>query len=246
MRYLLHGFYTLSVMRKKINLILLFLLCIGNTSAQNSHLLHKINCDTAHFHFEDYVDSMEQYELRMGAKKYLNTNDERLKLAFYVALTRYPELHHTRVILKHKPINSTMQAQPSPEFMFKRKNKRGYRIFVNNDPLRIGIGYEELSFNGLVGWIGHEFAHLIDYNTMKNRELLGFIVGYVFNKRKMRRTERNADRETIKRGLGIQLLDGVNFFEKNNKVSKKYRKRKQKNYLSEEEIIVDIEKNCNN
>ena len=180
----------------------------------------------------------------MGSKKYLNTNDERLKLAFYVALTRYPELHHTRVILKHKPINSTMQAQPSPEFMFKRKNKRGYRIFVNNNPLRTGIDYKELSFNGLVGWIGHEFAHLIDYNTMKNRALLGFIVGYVFNKRKMRRTERNADRETIKRGLGIQLLDGVSFIEKNNKTSKKYRKRKQKNYLSEAEIMLDIKRNC--
>ena len=80
---------------------------------------------------------------------------------------------------------------------------------------------------------------------MSNTELLGFIAGYVFDKRTMRRTERNADRETIKRGLGNQLLDGVAFFEKNNKVSKKYHKRKQKNYLSEKEIIVDIEKNCN-
>jgi hypothetical protein len=102
----------------------------------------------------------------------------------------------------------------------------------------------ELSFNGLVGWIGHEFAHLIDYSSMNNRELLGFITAYIFDKRTMRKTERNADRETIKRGLGIQLLDGVAFFEKHNKVSKKYRKRKQKNYLSEKEIIVDINSNC--
>ena len=31
----------------------------------------------------------------------------------------------------------------------------------------------------------------------------------------MRKAERQADKETIKRGLGIQLLDGVAFFEKN-------------------------------
>ena len=137
-----------------------------------------------------------------------------------------------------------MQAQPSPNFIYKRKNKRGYSIFVNNNPELTGLNYEELSFNGLVGWIGHEFAHLIDYSSMNNRELLGFIASYVFDKRTMRRTERNADKETIKRGLGIQLLDGVAFFEKHNKVSKKYRKRKQKNYLSEKEIIVDINNNC--
>ena len=228
----------------KSTIFSLYFLHLGILFAQNSHLSHKINCDTAHFHFEDYVDSMEQYELRMGAKKNLSTGDERLKLAFYVALNRYPELHHTRITLKHKPINSTMQAQPSPDFLLQRKSKRAYRIFVNNNPDLTGLNYEDLSFNGLVGWVVHEFAHLIDYNAMKNRELLGFIAGYVFDKRKMRRTERNADKETIKRGLGIQLLDGVVFFEKNNKVSKKYRKRKLKNYLSEEEIIVDINRNC--
>ncbi len=220
MRYLLHGFNTLGLMRKKLKLILLYFLFLGNTFAQDIQATHQINCDTAHFHLKDYIDSIKLYEMQMGTKKNLSTLDERLKLAFYVALSRYPELHHTRIILKHKPINSTMQAQPSLEFIFKRKHKRGYRIFVNNNPLRTGIDYKELSFNGLVGWIGHEFAHLIDYNTMKNRALLGFIVGYVFNKRKMRRTERNADRETIKRGLGIQLLDGVNFFEKTIKSQK--------------------------
>ena len=37
-------------------------------------------------------------------------------------------------------------------------------------------------------------------------------------------------------------LDGVAFFEKNKKVSKRYRKRKKKNYLSEEEIIAEASK----
>lgn len=237
----------LDLMRK-LSEIVVFFMCFlhrGILFSQNIQATHQINCDTSHFHFEDYADSMKQYELRMGAKKHLNTNDEKLKLAFYVALKRYPELHHTRITMKHKSINSTMQAQPSPDFLFQRKSKRAYQIFVNNNPNLTGLNYKELSFNGLVGWIGHEFAHLIDYNVMSNTELLGFIAGYVFDKRTMRRTERNADRETIKRGLGNQLLDGVAFFEKHNKVSKKYRKRKQKNYLSEKEIIVDIEKNCN-
>ena len=208
----------------------------------NSEIL--LDCDTTSYKYNEFVDFLSKYEVQMGAKKYLHTDDERLKLAFYVALSHYPELHHKKISLKLKSIGSTMQAQPSPNFIFKRKNKRGYSIFVNNNPEITGLNYEELSFNGLVGWIGHEFAHLIDYSSMNNRELLGFIASYVFNNRTMRRTERNADRETIKRGLGIQLLDGVAFFENNKKVSKRYRKKKKKNYLSEEEIIVDINRNC--
>ena len=212
--------------------------------SQNLNSEIHVNCDTTSYKLNDYVDSLKIYEVLMGEKKHLHTDDERLKLAFYVALSHYPELHHKKISLKLKSIGSTMQAQPSPSFIVKRKNKRGYSIFVNNNPNLTGLNYMELSFNGLVGWIGHEFAHLIDYSSMNNRELLGFITAYIFDKRTMRKTERNADRETIKRGLGPQLLDGVAFFEKNKKVSKRYRKRKKKNYLSEEEIIVDINRNC--
>lgn len=231
-------------MRLHLIILLLCYLHLGTLYSQNIHQIHEINCDTSQLRYEEYIDSMSYYALRMGAKKHLHTNDERLKLAFYVALSHYPELHHKKISLKLKSIKSTMQAQPSPNFIVKLKNKRGYSIFVNNNPNLTGLNYMELSFNGLVGWIGHEFAHLIDYSSMNNRELLGFITAYIFDKRTMRRTERNADRETIKRGLGAQLLDGVAFFEKNKKVSKRYRKRKQKNYLSEEEIIVDIKRNC--
>ena len=51
----------------------------------------------------------------------------------------------------------------------------GIQRVVSYNPNLRGLNYEELSFNALVGWIGHEFAHLIDYSSMNNRELLGFI-----------------------------------------------------------------------
>ena len=219
-------------------------LMIGFSAQSQSEMNLHIHCDTAHFHYSDYVDSLPYYQQKMGQKKDLRIQDKKLELAFYVALNRYPELHHRSITVKLKSISSTMQAQPTPNFIVKRKNKRAYRIFVNDNPELTGINYQDLSFNALVGWIGHEFAHLIDYSSMNNRELLGFIAAYVFDKREMRKTERQADKETIKRGLGIQFLDGVAFFEKNTKVSKRYRKRKKKNYLSEEEIIADIKRNC--
>ena len=82
-----------------------------------------INCDTAHFHYSEYIDSMAFYEKRMGEKKHLNTRDERLTLAFYVALSHYPELHDKRISLRLKPLVSTMQVHPSPNFIIKRKAK---------------------------------------------------------------------------------------------------------------------------
>ena len=189
-------------------------LMIGFSAQSQSEMNLHIHCDTAHFYYSDFVDSLTYYQQKMGQKKDLRIQDKKLELAFYVALNRYPELHHRSIILKLKSISSTMQAQPTPNFIVKRKNKRAYRIFVNDNPELTGINYQDLSFNALVGWIGHEFAHLIDYSSMNNRELLGFIAAYVFDKREMRKTERQADKETIKRGLGIQLLDGVAFFEK--------------------------------
>ena len=225
-------------------LSILFYLSIGNACAQHEHSMAHIHCDTTHFHYTDYADSLSQFMQRMGNKKELKTNDKRIKTAFYLALSHYPELHQKKITLRLKSIQSTMQAQPDAAFLFKLKRNRGYHIFVNNNYEPTGIDYRELSFNALVGWLGHEFAHLIDYSSMKNRELLGFVTAYVFDKRETRRTERQADRETIKRGLGVQLLDGVAFFEKNEKVSKRYRKKKNKNYLSEEEIITAINKKC--
>ena len=232
---------------RSFSIISILVLCytgLNHTWAQNGHSLEHLNCDTAHFHYTCYSDSLPFFVGIMGKKKELKTSDKRLKTAFYVALSRYPELHGKKITLRLKSIPSTMQAQPDASFLFKRRVKRGYHIFVNDNPEPTGIDYRELSFNALVGWLGHELAHLIDYSSMKNRELLSFVTAYVFDKREVKRTERQADRETIKRGLGVQLLDGAHFFHKSKKVSKKYRKKNQKYYLSEEEIIADIKKNC--
>ena len=102
---------------------------------QEGQIPFHIECDTAHFHYIDYIDSLSHYENKMGEKKHLNTSDKMLTLAFYVALSHYPELHDKRISLRLKSLVSTMQAQPSPNFIIKRKSKRSYRIYVNDNVL---------------------------------------------------------------------------------------------------------------
>ena len=71
-------------------------LSINNVCAQKEHSMDHINCDTAHFHYTDYADSLSHFMHRMGNKKQLKTNDKRLKTAFYLALSHYPELHQKK------------------------------------------------------------------------------------------------------------------------------------------------------
>ena len=127
MAYLNLLFLNLGPMRYFTLFFLLpfFFLVLNNISAQNEHSMAHIHCDSAHFHYTDYADSLPFFVGIMGKKKELKTNDKRLKTAFYVALSRYPELHGKKISLRLKSIPSTMQEQPDDSFLFKIKVKRG-------------------------------------------------------------------------------------------------------------------------
>jgi hypothetical protein len=221
-----------------------FLILFFNTWAQDCQLHLNIDCDTAKFSFEQYKDSLAFYESFFGKNKDVKIKDEKLKLAFFVALRHFPELKESALKIKLKSISTTMQAQPKWTFIFRAKENRGYQILVNRDSSSNGMYYRDLSFNSLVGWIGHEFAHILDYSKKDNFEMIGFIADYVTSKERMKKVERKADKETIRHGLGIQLLDGVTFFHENRRVTKEYRERKKNYYLSPEEIIAEIQQNC--
>lgn len=122
-----------------------------------------IYCDTVNYYEEDFVDSMGYYEHLYGQNTHVKIKDRKLKLAFYVALRHYPELKHVRLTMRLKTISATMQAQPFWDFLFRSREGRHYQIFVNETQENNGMYYKDLSFNSLVGWIGHELAHILDY-----------------------------------------------------------------------------------
>jgi hypothetical protein len=224
--------------------LLLFLLFFSTPvfGQKESHYL--IFCDTLHCDFSKYMDSLSIYEERYASNHKITSDDQNLKLAYYVALSHYPELKDACVKLKPKSLSSTMQAQPRWDFLFRSKRNRNYKIFVNTDENNTGITYRDLSFNSLVGWIGHEMAHLTEYAQKDNVELLSFIASYVMDNNELKRTEHKADKLTIQHGLGAQLLEGVNFFHRNRKVKHAYREKNRKYYLSAEEIVADINQLC--
>ena len=189
---------------------------------------------------ENYIDSLSDYRKLYKRSKRIQKKEEMLELAFYVALRYYPELKDTKISVKLKKIKSTMMAQPDADFIVKSKNDRKYRILINSSKEFNGMNYEDLSFNSLVGWIGHELAHITEYNQKSNGQLVHFISNYLFSRKHLKHTENSADKEAVKRGLGYSLYEGVTFLFKNPKIFKNYKERNKEYYLSPTEILAEI------
>lgn len=189
---------------------------------------------------ELFQDSLNYYHKLYGKTKKIDKKDENLELAFYVALRYFPELERTKIRVRFKKIKATMMAQPDADFIVKSRNDRHYKIIINSTRDEIGMNYEDLSFNSLVGWIGHELAHISDYDKKSNGQLLQFISQYLFSKKHVKHTENSADKETVRRGLGYALYEGITYLVKNPKILKTYKERKKEYYLSPSDIMAEI------
>ncbi len=213
---------------------------VGQNFAQDAH----VPCDLVDYEENIYKDSLSFYEHNFAETIRFQMDDERLKLAVYVALRHYPELKEVPIAFGFKKIKATMMAQPNWTFIFRSRSERHYQILVNHVRTVNGMYYKDLSFNSLVGWVGHELAHILDYSKKSNKQLLAFITKYVSSEKTLRHTENEADKETIRRGLGKQLLEGTNFLFNNQRVSKAYKEKKKKFYLTPEQITCEIENQC--
>jgi hypothetical protein len=160
-----------------------------------------------------------------------------IRLDIISALNFYPELSNVRIQFKYKSIKQTMNSRPAPGNIFRSKAHRRYIIIVNNNQGKHkGLSFEKLSFNIKIGWVGHELAHICEYETFSNWETFWFAVKYVTSKQFVRKVERNTDLLTIKHGLAFPLYDGTDFLLRSNDISRKYREYAINNGLSLSEI----------
>lgn len=135
--------------------------------------------------------------------------------------------------------NSTMMAQPSFN-IFRSKETRHYNIFVNEAITTNGISYKDLTFNALVGWYGHEIAHLTDYKHRSLIEMAIYGIRYTLSGKFMKKIEYQTDSTTIAHGLGCQLLEGVEFCMQSEKIAPVYRWKLIKYYMSPSQIKEGI------
>lgn len=157
------------------------------------------------------------------------------------ALSYYPELKDTEITFKFKDHikKSTMQAQPTVGSFFKSKENRGYIILISR---KIQIDGEHFSINDIpsdviIGWLGHELGHVMDYRERSNMGMLIFGMKYLFSSGHIKEVERAADTFAIQHGMGDYILMTKNFILDHASISEKYKAKLRRLYMSPEEVM---------
>lgn len=157
------------------------------------------------------------------------------------ALSYYPELKDTPITFKFKKRikKSTMQAQPKFSGIFRKRGKRTYVILISET-----IQIEDESFHILdleddimIGWLGHELGHIMDYRSRSGIGMLIFGLRYLYSKSYLREAERRADAFAIQKGMGEYIIATKNFILNHSDISEVYKDRIRRLYLSPEEIM---------
>ncbi|TQD37758.1 hypothetical protein [Haloflavibacter putidus] len=164
-----------------------------------------------------------------------------IKQQVETALSYYPELKDTHIIFKFKKKikKSTMQAQPLFSSFLKSRNNRRYIILISEKFHIEGEEFKVIDVDDdiMIGWIGHELGHVVDY---RNRGTVGmFIFGlkYLFSSAHIKEVERAADTFAVEHGMYQYILATKNFILNHTSISPEYKDRIKRLYMSPEEIM---------
>ena len=102
---------------------------------------------------------------------------------------------------------------------------------------------DDIPSDVIIGWIGHELGHVMDYRNRTNVGMLIFGLKYLFSSAHIKEVERAADTYAIAHGMGDYILKTKNFILDNANLSEKYKDRIRRLYISPEEVMELINKN---
>lgn len=162
------------------------------------------------------------------------------------ALSYFPDLIDVKIDFQFKPnINgSVMQAQPKVfSVIFNNKDNRAYRVKVSRH-LVFEDGFlpiEELPKDVLLGWIGHELGHIMDYLDRSSTNMLHFGAKYFCSPKFVTQAEINADTYAVAAGLGNQIITHKQYVLNHDMLSENYKEKIRRLYLSPSQIMTMID-----
>jgi hypothetical protein len=161
------------------------------------------------------------------------------------SLSFYPDLKNEKIdfVFNDNIRKSVMQAQPKYTTMYGRRKWRSYIIKISRFFKLKGekIPIQELPEGVLVGWIGHELGHIMDYLKRNNWSMILFGIGYYTSKSFIISAERAADTYAINHDLGDYILATKDFILHKADMPERYIKRIKRLYLSPEEVMDLVE-----
>lgn len=132
-----------------------------------------------------------------------------------------------------------MQAQPIWQSFFRSRKNRKYIILISK---KVKIDEEKFKITDipkavLIGWIGHELGHIMDYRQRGTLNMFFFGFRYLYSRGYIQKAERAADTFAVAHGMGDYILKTKNFILNHAKISENYKERIKQLYLSPEEIM---------
>ena len=162
------------------------------------------------------------------------------------ALSFYPELHNTPIIFgfKRSIKSSVMQAQPVFSTLLNRRKNRAYRINISAlfKLTHTAIPIHHLPDAIMIGWIGHELGHIMDYESRSNIGMVGFGISYVLSSEYVRKVENIADTYAVNHGLGQYLIETKRFILDHAELPQVYKDKIARLYVSPEEITEQVKR----
>ena len=169
---------------------------------------------------------------------------EKIKKMALKAISFYPELqnHTIEFAINSNIRKSVMQAQPKFVSMF-GSGKRTYLIKISRYFKLKGVKtpIEDLPEGVLLGWIGHELGHIMDYTSKNTWSLILFGIGYLTSKGFIISAERAADTYAVNHGLGEYILLTKDFILNQAGMNPRYLDRINRLYLPPEEVMMMME-----
>lgn len=157
------------------------------------------------------------------------------------ALSFYPELENVPIEFKltKKMSASVMKAQPKFLSLFKSKEKREYIILISRhfDIQKMELHTSYIPRKVLIGWLGHELGHIMDYCTRSSINLIGFGIGYLFSETFIRKAEQTADRYAIRHNMKDYILETKSYILNHTELSDRYKEKIKRLYVSPEQIL---------
>ncbi|MFT6810835.1 MAG: hypothetical protein ACJA01_004080 [Saprospiraceae bacterium] len=203
-------------------------------SSRDDHLalIQELDQWLEHIHYEyikdDIPDSEDAVEIDLSSI-YVSNVPDHLRKQFTIICRAFSELKETRIRLVFRGIPMTMQARPNIWQLL--IGKREYLIFINNKKEKNGIVLEDIPFNGQVGVISHEMCHILDYHNKSIWQIIKTGIMYLIPKKK-EGYEKSTDYLAVKKGFGLQLHTWSNYILDDSAISPKYRKLKERFYLT--------------
>lgn len=152
------------------------------------------------------------------------------------ALSYYPELNEVKIIFREMSIATTLNCKPLLLSLLRGKSMRVYVIGINNKKQFSGILFSQIPPEGQIGIIGHELAHIKDFQSRSVFGVMRRGIDYLHVRSKAK-FERAIDTMTIQAGMGEYLHRWAHYAVYESNASEKYKRFKRRIYLAPEEII---------